>query len=111
MTLTTEIVVKNLNFYYNGDVHALQNISMPVYKNKITALIGPSGCGKSTLLRTFNRMYELYPGQRATGEILLDEQTERAIAGLAETESIGPLQLRGFQHPLAGFRLKALSVR
>lgn len=65
--------VKNLNFYY-GDFHAIKNVSMPVYENKVTAFIGPSGCGKSTLLRTFNRMFELYPGQRAEGEILLDGQ-------------------------------------
>ena len=63
--------VKNLNFYY-GDFHAIKNVSMPIYENKVTAFIGPSGCGKSTLLRTFNRMFELYPGQRAEGEILLD---------------------------------------
>ena len=63
--------VKNLNFYY-GDFHAIKNVSMPVYENKVTAFIGPSGCGKSTLLRTFNRMFELYPGQRAEGQILLD---------------------------------------
>ncbi len=65
--------VKNLNFFY-GDFHAIKNVSMPIYENKVTAFIGPSGCGKSTLLRTFNRMFELYPGQRAEGEILLDGQ-------------------------------------
>lgn len=63
--------VKNLNFYY-GDFHAIKDVSMSIYENKVTAFIGPSGCGKSTLLRTFNRMFELYPGQRAEGEILLD---------------------------------------
>ena len=63
--------VKNLNFYY-GDFHAIKNVSMSIHQNKVTAFIGPSGCGKSTLLRTFNRMFELYPGQRAEGEILLD---------------------------------------
>lgn len=63
--------VKNLNFYY-GDFHAIKNVSMSIFENKVTAFIGPSGCGKSTLLRTFNRMFELYPGQRAEGEILLD---------------------------------------
>ncbi len=69
MTATTEIEVKNLDFYYNGEVHALQNISLPVYKNKVTALIGPSGCGKTTLLRCFNRMHDLYPRHRYEGEI------------------------------------------
>ena len=63
--------VRNLNFFY-GKSHALKNVSIPFAKNKATALIGPSGCGKSTLLRTLNRMYALYPGQRAEGEILLD---------------------------------------
>ncbi len=63
--------VKNLNFYY-GDFHAIKNVSMSIYEKKVTAFIGPSGCGKSTLLRTFNRMFELYPGQRAEGQILLD---------------------------------------
>jgi len=67
---TTEIEVKNLNFFYNGNVRALQNISLPIYKNKVTALIGPSGCGKTTLLRCFNRMHDLYPKHRYEGEIL-----------------------------------------
>ena len=51
---------------------ALKNITLPLYENKVTAFIGPSGCGKSTLLRVLNRMYDLYPGQRAEGEVLLD---------------------------------------
>src|SRR6202051_1379870 len=63
--------VKNLDFFY-GKTRALKGISIPFARNKATALIGPSGCGKSTLLRTLNRMYALYPGQRAEGEILLD---------------------------------------
>jgi len=67
----TKIEVKNLNFYY-GKFHAIKNVNMRIAKNKVTAFIGPSGCGKSTLLRTFNRMYELYPGQRADGEINMD---------------------------------------
>jgi phosphate transport system ATP-binding protein len=67
----TKIKVNNLNFYY-GAFHALKNVSMDIPPNKVTAFIGPSGCGKSTLLRTFNRLYELYPGQRAEGEISLD---------------------------------------
>jgi phosphate transport system ATP-binding protein len=67
----SKISVKNLNFYY-GKFHALKNINLEIPENKVTAFIGPSGCGKSTLLRIFNRMYELYPEQRAQGEILLD---------------------------------------
>lgn len=63
--------VKNLDFFY-GKFHALKSISMDIPEKKVTAMIGPSGCGKSTLIRCFNRIYELYPKQRATGEILLD---------------------------------------
>jgi phosphate transport system ATP-binding protein len=66
-----KVSVRNLNFYY-GKFHALKNINLAIPEKKVTAFIGPSGCGKSTLLRTFNRMFELYPEQRAEGEILLD---------------------------------------
>jgi phosphate transport system ATP-binding protein len=66
-----KIVIKDLNFHY-GNFHALKSINLDIPEKKVTAFIGPSGCGKSTLLRTFNRMYELYPKQRATGEIMLD---------------------------------------
>jgi phosphate transport system ATP-binding protein len=68
-----KLAVKNLNFYY-GKFHALKNVNMELPENKVTAFIGPSGCGKSTLLRTFNRMFQLYPEQRAEGQILLDGQ-------------------------------------
>lgn len=63
--------VNNLNFYY-GKFHALKQITLDIPEHKVTAFIGPSGCGKSTLLRTFNRMFELYPEQRAEGEIMMD---------------------------------------
>jgi phosphate transport system ATP-binding protein len=63
--------VENLDFYY-GKNHALKGVSIPFKENAVTALIGPSGCGKSTLLRALNRMYALYPGQKATGRIILD---------------------------------------
>ncbi|CAK0757999.1 phosphate ABC transporter ATP binding subunit [Gammaproteobacteria bacterium] len=63
--------MRNFNFYY-GKYHALKNIEIEVFKQRITAFIGPSGCGKSTLLRTLNRMYDLYPEQRAEGEILIN---------------------------------------
>jgi phosphate transport system ATP-binding protein len=66
-----KVEVKNLDFFY-GKTKSLKGVSIPFSRNKVTALIGPSGCGKSTLLRTLNRMYALYPGQRAEGEILLD---------------------------------------
>ena len=70
MTLPIELEVKNLDFYYNADVRALQNISLQIYKNNVTALIGPSGCGKTTLLRCFNRMHDLYPNHRYEGQIV-----------------------------------------
>ena len=66
--LKNALEVRNLNFYY-GSFQGLKSITMDVVERKVTAFIGPSGCGKSTLLRTFNRMYSLYPGQRAEGEI------------------------------------------
>ena len=69
--LSEKVAIRNLEFFY-GDARALKSISLPLYANKTTAFIGPSGCGKSTLLRVLNRMYDLYPGQRATGEVLFD---------------------------------------
>ncbi|HYN54577.1 MAG TPA: phosphate ABC transporter ATP-binding protein PstB [Methylotenera sp.] len=62
---------KDLNFFYANGNQALKGINMPLYENKITALIGPSGCGKSTYLRCFNRMHDLYPGNRYDGQILM----------------------------------------
>jgi phosphate transport system ATP-binding protein len=70
-TKETILEVRNLNFYY-GAFQGLKNINLDIQKNTVTAFIGPSGCGKSTLLRTLNRMYDLYPGQRAEGEINFD---------------------------------------
>jgi phosphate transport system ATP-binding protein len=69
--LVEKISVRNLDFFY-GQSRALKSISLPLYANRVTAFIGPSGCGKSTLLRVLNRMYDLYPGQRAQGDVLLD---------------------------------------
>ena len=65
--------IRDLNFYY-GKGHALKHVTMKVPANAVTAIIGPSGCGKSTLLRTINRIFELYPDQHATGEIVIDER-------------------------------------
>ena len=69
--LPPKLTLKNLDFFY-GDSRALKSITMSLYANKATAFIGPSGCGKSTLLRILNRMYDLYPGQRATGDVMFD---------------------------------------
>jgi len=69
--LSEKISIRNLDFFY-GDHRALRTINVPLYQGKVTAFIGPSGCGKSTLLRVLNRMYDLYPNQRATGQVRLD---------------------------------------
>jgi len=71
--LAEKVSIRNLDFFY-GDARALKAISLPLYQNKVTAFIGPSGCGKSTLLRVLNRMYDLYPHQRAEGEVLFDSE-------------------------------------
>jgi phosphate transport system ATP-binding protein len=69
--LAEKVTIKNLNFYYGGH-RALKTVNVPLYDRKVMAFIGPSGCGKSTLLRILNRIYDLYPNQRAEGEVLLD---------------------------------------
>jgi phosphate transport system ATP-binding protein len=69
--LPEKVSIRDLEFFY-GDHRALKSITMPLYENKVTAFIGPSGCGKSTLLRILNRMYDLYPNQRAQGQVLFD---------------------------------------
>jgi phosphate transport system ATP-binding protein len=71
--LQEKVSVRGVDFYY-GDNKALKKITVPLYARKVTAFIGPSGCGKSTLLRVLNRIYDLYPNQRADGEVLLDGQ-------------------------------------
>jgi phosphate transport system ATP-binding protein len=70
-----KISVRDLNFYYQDGNRALVDVSMPIYEHSVTALFGPSGCGKSTLLRVFNRIYDLYEGQRTEGEVLLDGES------------------------------------
>ena len=69
--LKSKVQIRNLNFFY-GEARALKDINLPLYDRKVTGFIGPSGCGKSTLLRVLNRIYDLYPKQRAEGEVLLD---------------------------------------
>ncbi len=68
--LVPEVSFRDFNFFY-GKFHALKDVNLEIYRRQVTAFIGPSGCGKSTLLRTINRMYDLYPEQRAEGELLL----------------------------------------
>jgi phosphate transport system ATP-binding protein len=69
--LADKIIIRKLDFFY-GEHRALKDINISLYENKVIAFIGPSGCGKSTLLRVLNRMYDLYPNQRAAGEVLFD---------------------------------------
>jgi phosphate transport system ATP-binding protein len=79
---------KNLDFYY-GDFKALKGVTMPVYENKVTALIGPSGCGKSTFLRCFNRMHDLYPGHKYDGSIQLHPDQIDVL-----DRSVDPIEVR-----------------
>ena len=72
MTQPIDLEVKGLDFFYGGTNQALRSISLPIHENRVTALIGPSGCGKTTLLRCFNRMHDLYHGNRYSGEILFE---------------------------------------
>jgi phosphate transport system ATP-binding protein len=80
---------KDLSFFYGGTVKALKNLDMSIYEKKVTALIGPSGCGKSTFLRCFNRMHDLYPGNRYAGEILLYPDNTNLLA-----PSVDPIEVR-----------------
>src|SRR6185295_4540385 len=86
--LATKAEARSLSFYY-GDFRALQGISMTVHERKVTALIGPSGCGKSTFLRCFNRMHDLYPGNRYEGEILLQPDNTNLLA-----PGVDPIEVR-----------------
>ena len=114
-TEKVKMSVRNLNFYY-GRFQALKNINLDIPEHKVTAFIGPSGCGKSTLLRTFNRMFELYPEQRAEGEIMLDGENiltskddvsadpRQGRHGVPEADAVPDVDLR--QH-----RLRRAAVR
>ena len=87
-TLAPKADVKGLDFYY-GDYRALNSISMPVYERQVTALIGPSGCGKSTFLRCFNRLHDLYPGNRYAGEIVLHPDNTNLLS-----VEVDPIEVR-----------------
>ena len=80
---------KNFEFFYADGTHALKNINLPIYEKRITALIGPSGCGKSTFLRSFNRMHDLYPGNKYKGEILLYPDNTNILA-----KKVDPIEVR-----------------
>lgn len=87
-SLPLKASVKNLNFYY-GDMHALKNIDLDIAEKRVTALIGPSGCGKTTYLRCFNRMHDLYPGNRYEGEIILHPDGANIIGS-----RVDPIEVR-----------------
>lgn len=87
-TKTLKAEAKNLNFFYSG-IHALKSINLPIQRRQVTALIGPSGCGKTTFLRCFNRMHDLYPGNRYEGEILLYPEGRNIVSG-----DVDPIEIR-----------------
>ena len=91
VTTTTPIKAesRDLNFFYSNGTRALKGITMPLYENKITALIGPSGCGKSTFLRCFNRMHDLYPGNKYQGEIIMHPDNTNILEN-----GVDPIEVR-----------------
>ncbi len=107
-----KLQIRNLNFHY-GSFQALKNVSLDIPENMVTAFIGPSGCGKSTLLRTLNRMYALYPDQRADGEILMDGEnllTSRQDVSLLRAR-IGMVFQKPTPFPMSIFDNVAFGVR
>jgi len=115
-----ELRVKGLNFYYSGGIHALKQINLQVYSKQVTALIGPSGCGKTTLLRCFNRMHDLYPGNRYEGEIyfvkdnILNPDTDlislRSRIGMVFQKPT-PFPMSIFDNIAYGLKLKGITKR
>ena len=111
--------VNNLNFYYQGNVHAVKNMSLDIQRNQVTALIGPSGCGKTTFLRCFNRMHALYPGHRHEGEILFEGGNLLERKDITELRSrIGmvfqkptPFPMSIFDNIAYGLKLKGIKNR
>jgi phosphate transport system ATP-binding protein len=104
--------VRGLNFYY-GKYHAIKSVSMEVRTNKVTAFIGPSGCGKSTLLRTFNRLHELYPENRTTGQILLDGEDilDKSVDATALRARVGMVFQKPTPFPMSIYDNIAFGVR
>ena len=80
---------QDLSFFYASGNNALKGVNMPLYENKITALIGPSGCGKSTYLRCFNRMHDLYPGNKYQGQIVMQPDNTNILA-----DGVDPIEVR-----------------
>jgi len=112
-TDTAKIQVKGLDFYY-GTHHALKGNDLDIAENRITALIGPSGCGKSTHIRCYNRMYDLYPGQRATGDVLLggiNVLDPKGIDGIALRSRVGMVFQKPTPFPMSIFDNVAFGLR
>ncbi len=115
-----ELEVKDLDFFYSGNIHALKKISLQIRKNSVAALIGPSGCGKTTLLRCFNRMHDLYPKNRYEGEIILqgDNILSRGVDLINLRSRIGmvfqkptPFPMSIFDNVAYGLKLKGIQKR
>ncbi len=111
--LVPQISIRNLNFYYGNGAPSLKNINLDVYKGKVTAFIGPSGCGKSTLLRTINRMYDLYPGQRAEGELIVDGQNilDKGVDTIELRAKVGMVFQKPTPFPMSIYDNIAFGVR
>ena len=108
---TVTLRAKGLDFYY-GKTQALFGVDVPIARNRVTAIIGPSGCGKSTLLRSFNRMYDLYPGQRAAGEVVLNGQNLLKLKDIAHLRSrIGMVFQKPTPFPMSIYDNVAFGVR
>ncbi len=110
--LIPQISIRNLNFYY-GKAIALKNINLDVYKGKVTAFIGPSGCGKSTLLRTINRMYDLYPGQHAEGQLMVGDTNilDKGVDTIALRAKVGMVFQKPTPFPMSIYENIAFGVR
>jgi len=108
-----KIEVKRLHFYYSCGTQALEDISLSVHKNTVTALIGPSGCGKTTFLRCFNRMHDLYPGNRYEGEIWIDKKNilEKDIDHIGLRSKIGMVFQKPTPFPMSIFENIAFGLK
>ena len=112
--LVPQISIRNLNFYYgSNNAPSLKNINLEIFKGKVTAFIGPSGCGKSTLLRTINRMYDLYPGQRAEGELIVDGRNilEKGLDTIELRAKVGMVFQKPTPFPMSIYDNIAFGVR
>ena len=106
-----KIAARNLNFYY-GKFHAIKEINVEILQNSVTAFIGPSGCGKSTLLRIFNRIYDLYPGHRAVGQVMLDGEDILAHKSIANLQSmVGMVFQKPTPFPMSIYENIAFGIR